>query len=275
MLYILINLFLFFEGGALGFFGGTAAGIGSTIATRDVNCAELLGDNLLNTDLKVIDNDDDDALLKEVKKLNQNLDLQGLIVRDKTDISAKIEATETSVYNTQSSVIVHFLIARNLHDTAELLDDWNSNFEYFLNETKRQIDEDVPYFDDAQLRTWRGDKQVDFRTLMMDLKQNIEFVLINDNIKKLYKRVQSLENDLTDLRELVKNLQKSTSCASKTKKLDGAKGGVDFFGDIAKKFPQVDFLAQSAEIVPVVGGILKGVSVLTSAFCYINQNYLN
>lgn len=72
----------------VGFFGGTAAGAGSTIVTRDPNCAEPLESFILNTDLKVIDDDNDKALLKEVRKLNQKLDVRGLIVRDKTDTSA-------------------------------------------------------------------------------------------------------------------------------------------------------------------------------------------
>lgn len=91
----------------------------------------------------------------------------------------------------------------------------------------------------------------------------------------MYKRVQTLENDLKELRLLVEGMQNKAICQSKTKKIDGAASGVKFFGDVANKFPQVDIFVKTAEIVPVVGGIIKGVSVLMSAFCYINQNFLS
>lgn len=177
--------------------------------------------------------------------------------------------SESSAYNTDSSVTVNYLIASNLHDTAALLKQWNSTFGYFLNETKRQIDEDVPHFSESQLRTWRGNKQVEFLKFLIDLEQNIEIISNSNNIKKLYQRVQSLENDLKDSRNLVDDLKESGTCSKKTKKIESATGGVNFFSGIAKKFPQVQFIAKSAEVVPVVGGILKGVTVLTSAFCYI------
>lgn len=262
-------------GAVIGFFGGTAAGAGSVIATRDAACAELLETFLLNTDLHIIEDDDQDTLLKEVQKWNPNLETRGLIVRNKTDISALIEATETSAYNTGSSVTVKYLIARNLHSTTILLKHWNYTFEYFLNETKRQMDEDVPEFNDAQLRTWRGNKKIDFLRFLLDLQQNIEIISNNYHIRRLYHRVQTLENDLTELRILIEDMRNKANCMSKTKKIDGAASGVKFFGDVASKFPQVNFFVQSAQVVPVVGNILKGVSVLMSAFCYINQNFLS
>lgn len=225
--------------------------------------------------MNIIEDDDDESLLNEVEKFNQNLKLKGLMVRDKTDTSARIEATESSYYKTGSSVTVNFLIERNLHDTAILLKHWNYTFEYFLNETKRQMDEDIPEFNDAQLRTWRGNKKIDFLRFLMDLQQNIEIISNNYNIRKLYKRVQTLENDLKELRLLVEGMQNKAICQSKTKKIDGAASGVKFFGDVANKFPQVDIFVKTAEIVPVVGGIIKGASVLMSAFCYINQNFLS
>lgn len=260
-------------GAVIGFFSGTAAGIGSTIKTRDTHCAEPLSSFLLDADLKIIGDDTDEIILTHVQRLNQNLDMTNLVVRDKGDISARIVATESSAYLTDSSVTVNYLIARNLHDSAELLKQWKINFELFLIETKRQMDEDVPSFSKELKRTWRGDKQNDIRIYLMQLQQNIEINLNNYHIKQLYHRVQSLENDLKNLHDVIEKFMNNAFCANRSKKIDGAKGGVEFFGKVATMFPEVEFAVASAEVVPFVGGVLAGASVLMSAYCYISENY--
>lgn len=224
--------------------------------------------------MKIIGDDIDKVILKHIRMWNQNLDMRGLVVRDKTDISARIVATEPSAYKTDSSVTVSYLIARNLHNTTKLFETWNYNFISFLKETKRQMDQDVPEFPPAIERTWRGDKRLKILDYLLQLQQNIEINLNNYHIKQLYHRVQSLENDLKKLRDLVEAFQKKASCANKSKKIDGVAGGVEFFGKVAKLFPEVSFAAASVEAVPFVGGIVKGASVLISAYCYISQNYL-
>lgn len=260
-------------GAVIGFFSGTAAGIGSTIQTRDTHCAHALEEYLLNSDLKIIGDDTDEIILTHVEKLNQKLDMTSLVVREKGDISAKIVASAASAYLTDSSVTVNYLIARNLHDSADLLKQWKSNFQKFLIETKRQMDQDVPKFSKELKRTWRGNKQLDVLNYLMQLQQNIEINLNNYHIKNLYHRVQSLENDLKKLHDVIDAFLDKAICTGKTKKIDGVKGGVEFFGKVATKFPEVEFAVASADVVPFVGGVLAGASVLISAYCYISQNY--
>lgn len=67
---------------------------------------------------EVISDNEKPFLLNEVRKLDPNLDLDGLKMLEKKRFSAKISAPSTSGYETDSFVIVNFLTERNLHNTA-------------------------------------------------------------------------------------------------------------------------------------------------------------
>lgn len=238
-------------------------------------CAKVLGDFLLNNDLGIIQDDDKATLLKEVKKINPNLDTSNLEIHDKTRISATVKATKASPYKADSTVTLKYLIERNLHNTSTLLIQWQDDFEKFLNETKRQMNQDVNTFSLEQKRTWAGDKQIQMRNLLHQLNQDFELVRHNDYIMKLYDRVDSLENDLAKVKEYIEKFKTQAECTKKADHLGTASSAADTIGSAADKIanyvPKLSFVLESASVVPVVGNILSGLSKLTSVYCYIQS----
>lgn len=234
--------------------GATGASIGGTAAAFGCSKNEHLDKLYLNLDLGIIDDDDDRTILNELKKLNQALNIEHLYLTEKTDISSKVVASASSIYQTDTSVVVKYMIKRNLIDTSLLLKQWSSMFKEHQREMERQIKEDVPSFSAEQKRTWLDDKKSQLRFLFHGLAQNI-FIIKNDEyIKKLYHRVQSLESDLNFLKNKIETLESANSILS----LCGAGANAVSVG---------------SNFVPVVGDIVSYVSALVSATCYLVNEF--
>ncbi|XP_017875118.1 uncharacterized protein LOC108626553 isoform X1 [Ceratina calcarata] len=198
----------FLVGGVGG--AGIGAGMGAILCPRSDN----LNEANLNLDLGIIEDDSDITILNELKKLNQALDVNYLYIIEKKDISAKVVASKFSIYETDTNVIVKYLIRRNLIDTSLLLRQWSTMFKEQQREMERQIKEDIPSFSIAQKRTWLDDKKSQLRFLFHSLAQNI-FIIKNDEyIKKLYHRVQSLESDLNSLKNKIEMMGNDSSILS-------------------------------------------------------------
>ncbi len=68
--------------------GGIGAGAAADECQRDTYLDSLN----LNKYLGIIDDDDDNTILNEMKKINQSLNIDNLYIIEKTDISSKIVA---------------------------------------------------------------------------------------------------------------------------------------------------------------------------------------
>lgn len=264
-------------GAAVGFAvgGGGGATAGASVVSDNI-CAFELSEHILNTDLGIIVDNDKDNLLKEIKKLNQAIQINGLEIEEKSGVSAKITALQQSAYNTNSFVVVKYIVERNLRDTSLLLQDWQVHYTKFLAELQRQLDEDVNSFDMEHKKVWRDDKNFQIRSLLMDLKQNIE-IIINDNyIKKLYARVETLENDLTKLKITIEKMQTVSQCAGKASALGSVKSGSNLIQSAHEKVSTfVNLMPKSVAFVPVVGHIFTGLSTLTEVYCFLDKHFLN
>ncbi|GAA6238900.1 MAG: hypothetical protein SPLM_10170 [Spiroplasma phoeniceum] len=164
-------------GAVVGTFTGSAvgAGVGYVTANGDI-CAKEINEFVLNTDLKIIEDDNNTTILREVKKLNQSLNIENLYVIDKSNTSAKIVASNASPYKAESYVIVKFINQRHLNLTPNLLKNWSDNYNEWVNEFNRQKKEDVPSFSIEQKRTWKDDKNFQIRTQFHSLLQNIVII---------------------------------------------------------------------------------------------------
>ncbi|XP_017875120.1 uncharacterized protein LOC108626553 isoform X2 [Ceratina calcarata] len=229
---------------------GIGAGMGAILCPRSDN----LNEANLNLDLGIIEDDSDITILNELKKLNQALDVNYLYIIEKKDISAKVVASKFSIYETDTNVIVKYLIRRNLIDTSLLLRQWSTMFKEQQREMERQIKEDIPSFSIAQKRTWLDDKKSQLRFLFHSLAQNI-FIIKNDEyIKKLYHRVQSLESDLNSLKNKIEMMGNDSSILS----LCGS---------------EANAISVYSRYVPVVGEVIEYVSALVSATCFLFNEF--
>lgn len=261
---------------AIGGAAGGAAGGAMTTTTSNMFCAQEIEQLIINRDLGIIDDDDTGTLMKEIRKKNLNYqyeaDFLGLLIKDRDQTSAKVVATSSSPYATDSSVEIKYIVARNLHNTSELLAVWNDHHNKFISELQRQIAEDVSHFSTQQLRTWKDDKNFQMRSLLHDLRQDMEIISNNNYIRKLYDRVLSLENDLVELKLIVERMQEKAECEKLTKRLDTVPSAADKFKKITAFVPKIiEFIPQSATAVPVVGYIFSGLSILNSAYCFVND----
>lgn len=261
-------------GSIVGFFGGVGAGgaIITTTVTPRV-CTKNLEELLLNRDLGIIEEDDKKNILIELKKLNQALDISDLEIKDKNNVGAKIVATSSSPYLTDSFVEVKYLIASNLFHTSYLLNNWTVQYYKAVNEIlfQLQLPKDFSHSNEAKQRiAWIGDKESQIRIVLTDLRQNIENIQHDDYIQKLYHRVHSLKYDLDELKEIVKRAESFDECSKVSTYFDKAKSGTNDFENIRKSFKIVsDFKPQSAKYVPVVGLIFDRFSILNSINCYL------
>ncbi|WP_339024240.1 hypothetical protein [Spiroplasma endosymbiont of Agriotes lineatus] len=117
---------------AIGNIASSSASIYSTV------CAKEISEFILNTDLKIINSDNNITILNEVKKLNQSLNINNLYVTEKTNTSAKIIASSSSDYKTESSVVVNFINQRHLNWTPDLLKNRGNNYYKWNEEFNRQ-----------------------------------------------------------------------------------------------------------------------------------------
>lgn len=262
-------------GGVIGFFAGAAGGGAATTKAADIYCAENLETLIANRDLGIIDDDDTNTLMKEIKKINHRVpesELAGLVIKDRNQVSAKLVATISSRYETDSFVELKYIVSRNLRNTAELLTIWNKHYDQFISELQRQIREDINSFSPHHLKTWKDDKNFQVRSLLHDLRQDIEIIINNNYIRKLYARVLDLENDLIKLKLIVEKMQANINCQNLSKKLDVVPSVASKFEMITEFVPKViAFAPQSATVVPVVGYIFAGLSILNSASCFLDN----
>lgn len=82
---------------------------------------------------------------------------------------------------------MNYLVKRDLHDTSKLLSEWADS--QFLNEFYRQVREHIGSFSLQQQRTWQDQTNFHIRSLLIDLRQSLEIIRLNEYINKLYKRV--------------------------------------------------------------------------------------
>lgn len=260
----------------MGFLAGTIVGPVSGYMAVPAICAESIDQFILNRDFGIIEDDDDNTLINEIRKRNPNMkSFDGLHFHNKNNISAIVKADKSSRYYTDSSVEIKYMTQRNLHDTSYLLNDWQNHYHKFLNELKRQAQEDVPRFTLEQQRTWQDDKNHKIRQLLIDLKQNIEIIRMDNLIKKLYQRVLTLENDLRKLEETVEKMQTELNCAGISKKLDSVSSGASTFNKLSKSVPMIiNAIPASAQVVPVVGQVFAGLSTLNSVYCFLQKQHL-
>ncbi|WP_342189519.1 hypothetical protein [Spiroplasma endosymbiont of Dilophus febrilis] len=240
-------------GGTVGFFTGAGVGGGVGFSAAPNTCAKNINEYILNTDLKIINSDDNITILNEVKKLNQSLNINNLYVTEKTNTSAKIVASSSSNYKTESAVVVNFINQRHLSWTPDLLKNWGNNYHKWNEEVERQKIQDVPHFCTEQKRTWKDDKNFQIRTQFHSLLQNIVIIQNHFYIKELYNRIITLENDLSNLKIEVERLSSGTTlslCASST-----------------------GLISSSSSIVPVIGNIVSYISGLISASCYLANEF--
>lgn len=264
-----------FAFGAVGFFYGAVAGlIAEEYVVYDPLCAHPINKYVLNVDLGTIDDDDSDTLVKEVKKRNQEIVTRGLKATEKTQVSAKILATHSSVYKTDSFVVVKYLVTRNLRDTTYLIQDWLTHYLKFVDEFKRQVKEDIGSFSEAQSRTWRDDKLADIRRDLLTLKACIEIIRANEYIKKLYDRVLSLENDLDKLERDVLQLVNSAECGSIASAFGAGQSGAEGLSKVMGAAAVAGIVPASASVVPVVGYAFAGFKVLTEVYCFMDKHFL-
>lgn len=260
-------------GAAIGLFSGSAAGSGASHFIEPALCARDVSEFILNRDFGIIEDDDDQTLIKEAQKLNPKLGrTEGLVIHDKTGVSARIKATSSSVFSADSSVEVKYLVQRNLYNTTELLKEWQAHFVKFLSELSRQAKEDVGNYDLSHQKTWQDDKNFQIRSLLIDLHQSLAIIRIDDYVKKLYKRVLTLENDLAKLEETIEKMQNEANCAGLSKKLDYVPSAASGFDKLSKSVPMIiNAIPKSAAIVPVVGYIFTGISTLNSVYCFLQK----
>lgn len=259
-------------GGVIGFFAGTAvgAGVSSQIVVPD-HCAIDLNEFIPNRDLGIIEDDDKITILNEVKRRNTNFDIRYLEIQHKDEIGATLVATKPSLYKTDSTVYVKYLIRRNLYDTNELLSSWYNHYNTTLTEIEREFREDYSTFTPAHKRTFIDNMNFKLRSLLHDLEQNIIIIKTDEYIKKLYNRVVALENDLAELKAIVEKSQNDKECAKVSVYFDKAKGATNAFESITKSFKLInDFLPKSAEHVPVIGYAFQAFSILNSIRCYLD-----
>lgn len=261
-------------GSIVGFFGGVGAG-GAIITTKVTPriCTKDIEQLLLNRDLGIIENDDKKTILKEVQMLNKVLDISDLEIKDKNNFGAKIVATSSSPYSTDSFVDVRYLIASNLFNTSALLNNWTVQYYKTVNEIlfQLQLPKHFSHSNDAKQQITRiGDKQSQIRTVLIDLRQSIENIQHDDYIHKLYNRVDSLKNDLDELKAIVERAENYEECSKVSIYFDKTKSGTNDFENIRKSFKIVsDFTPQSGKYVPVVSLIFDRFSVLNSINCYL------
>ena len=256
----------------IGFFGG--AGVGAGVTSQVVvplQCVLSLDQFIPNRDLEMIEDDDKETILNEIKKKNPNFDTSHLEIQKKDNVGATIVATEPSLYKTDSTVYVKYLIRRNLYDTKQLLRSWSFNCNNTLEEIKREFDQDYTLFTPEHKRTFLDNTNFKLRTLLHELEQNIIIIRLDEYIKKLYDRVVSLENDLAELKAIVERSQNNQECKKVSVYFDAAKSGTNAFESVTKSFKAVsDFLPKSAEHVPVIGYAFQAFSVLNSIRCFLN-----